>query len=213
MTCQVNIFTEDRDDLIHLAHSIMRAIDPSQLNNPARPVRISVFGSGNGGKSIFYYIATDKLLDSHKTMKGSRNLKAIWSGLYNNNPCEVSFVNTANCRHENHILPERQHGGIEFIQNSGYGIYDIEIHMLNFWDYTCSHYSGRLSQRDAAFKGLFDKDMWARFVEITVRNSALLEYPAMSAFLNKFKHTETMPKAYSFDRLANRIDLPGPSPT
>jgi hypothetical protein len=209
----ITLITTEREHLFDLSRRMMLAIDPGLMQDPAKPLVISVRGSMTAGKKIFPDAARDALLDQQLSFKGKMDSDEIWAA----NGIEMSFVNMVYDNEHSPLLKNiteaRTSGGIVYIHNSEEIAAQADIDIcLEQYDRSPMSYCGMHIKKGAprnlrnTFNKLSETTPWTRYVEINVGNPKLAESPQFREFLQSLE-----PKPSStLHRIFNLLHLPGP---
>lgn len=147
---RIQIVTTSREDLFAIARLMMQALDPLQLQDPARPLLFALRGSYGAGKSIFIDTFRSEMFDDATTVtfRGRADYDERWRGTIGGQPAEIGFINPCQpggfSRKKLNDAPQaeragifstlRQDGGLTVIQNKadGQGV-DVDIWVEDNW--------------------------------------------------------------------------------
>ncbi len=186
----ISLVTTQRDELFAIGRLIAEGLEPQFLQDPKRPVTISICGSFQSGKSIIAEEARNGLTppqtqralytgEGIEIFKGVNNIETIYLDAARN-PATVEKLSDL-----------RTAGGIDLIQNAEMEqrkTADIEV-WVESGKWIVGGYRSHMSSSPLAETynrfSFIPGDVWTRYVEIDVRNPDLAQSKPWQSALSR----------------------------
>ncbi len=174
---KISLVTTQRDELFAIGRLIAEGIEPQLLQDPMKPIIVSIRGSLSSGKSI---VAQEgrKTLFSGGEKESVLSVGEIWTDTKSG--IEVDYLDSAYGDNKDTVpfLKLRKAGGVTYIQNDENCSAAIEVWIENHRRIVgvndCRHRVGTSSISETYnYFSFAPWETWARYVEVNVLNEDL----------------------------------------